>query len=197
MKNVSLEYFIEQEKEGVIFAKITKSKDVGNVHGTFYDYSKYVGKYIDKTVDPNFEQSTIEPIDVAYGYFHYGDQLTVINFTKILEWKNVNDFRATEGIKKYCFDVNMVYIEEVMSLNEPATIDYLLSHVSKDVVENMSNCAISNLKNTGCNMGADYLRMQRDKMLGLKGKIVEEEITNPSSTFWDKIRGFFRKYYLL
>ena len=44
----SLEELINAEKEGIIFAKITKSKNRKDLNGGYYDYRSKVGEILDR-----------------------------------------------------------------------------------------------------------------------------------------------------
>lgn len=146
MRSVKLEYFVNKEKEGVVFAKITKAQKSDNVHGTYFPYEQYIGQVLDSSVNSDFIQSTIEPLDVAFGYFHYGNQITIVNFTKLAEVKSPSDFSATENIKRGCFDVNALWVEAVLSLNEKRTFDFLFSHIHEETIKDMSRLAIGDRK---------------------------------------------------
>lgn len=166
MRSVKLEYFVNKEKEGVVFAKITKAQKSDNVHGTYFPYEQYIGQVLDSSVNSDFIQSTIEPLDVAFGYFHYGNQITIVNFTKLAEVKSPSDFSATENIKRGCFDVNALWVEAVLSLNEKRTFDFLFSHIHEETIEDMSRLAIEHLKAGNCDVEAhcleEYIRNKKD-----------------------------------
>lgn len=100
MRSVKLGYFVNREKEGVIFAKITKAQKSDNVHGTYFPYEQYIGQVLDSSVNSDFIQSTIEPLDVAFGYFHYGNQITIVNFTKLAEVKSPLVFQQRKILKE-------------------------------------------------------------------------------------------------
>lgn len=152
---IGLSYFVEKEKEGIIFAKITKSRDFNDVHGAYFNYNMYEGKLLNKDNSSLFVDSAIAPLDVAIGYFHYGDQLTIVDFTKLAEVLN-EPFIAYENMKKGCYQVNALWIKKVMSLNERQTIDFIFDNVNINTIKNISNLAISHLEAKGCSEGALY-----------------------------------------
>ena len=105
-------------------------------------------------------------MDIAFGYFHYGNQITIVNFTKLAEVKSPSDFSATENLKRGCFDVNALWVEAVLSLNEKGTFDFLFSHIHEETIMDMSRLAIGHLKAGNCEVGAhcleEYIRNRKD-----------------------------------
>ena len=93
-----------------------------------------------------------------------------MNFTKLAEVKGPSDFSATENLKKGCFDVNALWVEAVLSLNEKRTFDFLFSHIHEETIKDMSSLAIGHLKDWNCDVGAhcleEYLKIQKTKHIG-------------------------------
>jgi hypothetical protein len=157
MGRIDLDYFVNKEKEGVVFGKISKSKDFHDAYGEHFPYDKYVGQVVSKETVPNFKESTIEPLDIAFGYFHYGDQLTRVSFTKLAEMIDPNRFSADEASKPYCFNVSALYVTDVRSLDEPSTLDIFREYMGEAIYDNL-RIAISHLETRGCKRGAEYLK---------------------------------------
>lgn len=176
MKSVQLEYFVNKEKEGIIFAKITKDQPSNDVHGTYFPYAKYIGQVLDSSVNSKFRQSTIEPLEVAFGYFHYGNQITIVNFSKLAEVKSSSDFSARESSSGGCFDVNALWVEAVLSLNEKDTFDFLFSHIQEETIMNMGVLAMEHLESWKCEVGAQCLKEYINNKKSSKKQLIEEKL---------------------
>lgn len=65
-----------------------------------------------------------------------------------------------------CFDVNALWVEAVLSLNEKRTFDFLFSHIHEETIKDMSRLAIGHLKAGNCDVGAhcleEYIRNNQD-----------------------------------
>nr|WP_308649694.1 hypothetical protein [uncultured Agathobacter sp.] len=165
----SLEEFIKKENEGVVFAKITKSFKSNDLHGNYFPYEDYIGKIINSKVSPLFKQSTIEPINVAFGYFHYGDQLTIVNFKKLAEIINPKEFIAYDNFKSdRCYDVNSLYVEKVLSLDEISTIDLFRKYMLDDEFFNNIQISIKSLERWKCYKSVEYLNKCWTEKIGTR-----------------------------
>ena len=156
MNNYCLAEFVEKEKDGVIFAKISKSFNSNVVHGGYFPYEEYLGRVVNSTICPSLIEFTIEPLDKAFEYFHYGDQVTIVNFTKLAAEIEEETFSASDSSQKGCYDVNNLYIEKVLSLNDVSTIDLFKEYMKEDFFEK-AHSAEYHLRNWKCNQAADYL----------------------------------------
>ena len=160
----SLVDLINAEKDGIIFAKISKSKDRKDLNGGYYDYRSKIGEILDcrqekiKSNGRFFTEgtTTIEPIRVALGYFHYGDQITICNFTKL---KGCDiEFSICRDSKPRCYSVSHVYIEKVMDLKDKSTIDYIMANTDKEYWNDLGiNGYLYHLRRQGLEDIADYL----------------------------------------
>ena len=153
MKEFDINYFIEKENEGVIFGKISKSSREVTGKGGFLSYEK--GKVFKGTDGSGL---TIEPLDVAFHFFHYGDQLTIVSFTELAKNVSVDVFLAVENSgNKGCIQVPAVYVKEVLSLNDKSTIDLFRNSMSEEDFMATANLAKDHRENHGCNEGAVYV----------------------------------------
>ena len=160
----SLVDLINAEKDGIIFAKISKSKDRKDLNGGYYDYRSKIGEILDcrqekiKSNGRFFTEgtTTIEPIRVALGYSHYGDQITICNFTKL---KGCDiEFSICRDSKPRCYSVSHVYIEKVMDLKDKSTIDYIMANTDKEYWNDLGiNGYLYHLRRQGLEDIADYL----------------------------------------
>lgn len=66
--------------------------------------------------------TTIETLETAIQYFHYGDQITIVSFEKLVD--KVQDFRVFPG-KGECLQVSHLYVLDVLELKEKSTEDYI------------------------------------------------------------------------
>ncbi len=183
MKQYNLDYFIKKEEQGTIFAKVSKSCKSNDSHGTDFPYHEYINDVINPSTVPGFVDSTIEPLEIAFGYFHYGDSITIVNFTELKKHISESSFEAWDGIKSNCYQVNSLYVVDVKSLNDPETIDYLLRKIDRHIINEQSQIAISSMRKWGCDVGADYL----EKML------TDEDDVIISNTFLSKLKAFFKR----
>ena len=103
MRKNTLGSLVENEKKGTIYAKITKSHPYNTIHGGYFDYSLWIGKILDCKATKEFGDSdtTIETLETAIQYFHYGDQITIVSFEKLVD--KVQDFRVFPGKGEWCF----------------------------------------------------------------------------------------------
>mgnify|MGYP000128669608 FL=1 len=94
MRKNTLGSLVENEKKGTIYAKITKSHPYNTIHGGYFDYSLWIGKILDCKATKEFGDSdtTIETLETAIQYFHYGDQITIVSFEKLVD--KVQDFSS-------------------------------------------------------------------------------------------------------
>jgi hypothetical protein len=164
MASKDLAFFQNLEKEGTIFAKITKSRKLDG-NGAYFDYSQYIGKTLDASGHPGFGETTIEDLNTAIGYFHYGDQLTIVSFLK-LDPEKRSHFSGGENSKKNCYDVNMVYVEDVKSINDPQTVDYIFLNADKRRILDVTTLMIGHIRRWECNEGADYWQKRYDEITG-------------------------------
>lgn len=160
----SLEELINAEKEGIIFAKITKSKNRKDLNGGYYDYRSKVGEILDcrqEKIKSNGEffteeTTTIEPFKVALGYFHYGDQITICNFTRLIGCDI--EFNICQDSKPKCYCVSHIYIEKVMDLKDKSTIDYIMANTDKEYWNDLGvNVCLYHLRRQGLENIANYL----------------------------------------
>lgn len=160
----SLEELINAEKDGIIFAKITKSKNREDLNGGYYDYCSKVGEILDcrqENIRSNGNfftdgTTTIEPLKIALGYFHYGDQITICNFTKLM--RSDIEFSIWQDSKPRCYSVSHIYIEKVMDLKDKSTIDYIIANTDKEYWNDVGiNGYLYHLKRQGLEDIADYL----------------------------------------
>ena len=117
MRKNTLGSLVENEKKGTIYAKITKSHPYNTIHGGYFDYSLWIGKILDCKATKEFGDSdtTIETLETAIQYFHYGDQITIVSFEKLVD--KVQDFRVFPG-KGECLQVSHLYVLDVLELKE-------------------------------------------------------------------------------
>jgi len=158
MRDYDIDYFIEKEESGVIFAKITKRDNDNNIHGGYFCYFNWIGKVLDCN-ENHFEcgTTTIEPLEVALGYFHYGDQIAILSFTNLKKELNDIKFAGYDNGKKNCYEVNAIYVQNVLPMNKKSTIDYLMQNVSKEYWMDYSyKMAAQHLRERGEDNLTDY-----------------------------------------
>ncbi len=131
MRKNTLGSLVENEKKGTIYAKITKSHPYNTIHGGYFDYSLWIGKILDCKATKEFGDSdtTIETLETAIQYFHYGDQITIVSFEKLVD--KVQDFRVFPG-KGECLQVSHLYVLDVLELKEKSTVDYIMEHINPE-----------------------------------------------------------------
>lgn len=160
MRTYNIDYFLEKEKTGVIFGKISKNEKCNNILGANYSYKAKIGEVIkakEQGAKNNYLGFTIEPLELALLYLHYGNQLTIVNFTKLANKINPKEFNAFDGSKSGCFEVNYLYIETVLDFKDVSTMKYMIDNVSDEIIINNSRNVISHLREQGNNEAADYL----------------------------------------
>ena len=160
MSKYDLNYFVDEEKNGTIFAKISKSSSDVRGKGGYFPYQDYIGKVIkpDKKI-------TILPIEMIGYFFHYGDNLTIFSFSRLSEVIKSSEFEAVDNVlNPGCFDINTAWVKKVKSLKDVDTIKYLLSFppIIK-YLESSGNLAASHLESRGFDKSAKYLREQIKK----------------------------------
>lgn len=123
------------EKSGVVFAKIGKSPECTIGKGDHYPYK------IGLTPFNPRNSFTFEPINIAYNYIHYGDELIIFSFTEMLAHhkQEINDILAISenDANKGCFQANMLYTTEIVPLNSERAIDLIVPHLSEKDVESI------------------------------------------------------------
>ncbi len=151
-----IHYFCNEENSGKIFAKIGKSSSKLAANGGYYNFSDVIGE-IANTDDIN--GFTLERLEDAINWFHYGDQLVIFNFNNLVNNMGEQQFWAQDNYTyNGCYQVNPVFVETVMSLGELSTIDYIFDNVDISYLKNYENSsiAIDCLKRYGFNEAAEY-----------------------------------------
>ena len=93
---------------------------------------------------------------VAFANADGGDiVIGITDKTRRIEGKE-SSFLASKS-KKNCYNVNMVYIESVMSINERSTIDFLFDNIQEKTILEVGSLAICHIRRHGCIDGADYM----------------------------------------
>lgn len=183
MRNYNIEYFVEKEKTGVIFAKITKRSDDGNVHGGYFCYHDWIGKVLDCNENA-FKNgtTTVESLEVALAYFHYGDQIAILSFSNLKKELNSIEFAGYDNGKQNCYEVNAIYVQDVLPMNKKSTIDYLMQNISKEYWMDYSyKMAAQHLRERGEDNLTDYFvesicnMINEDKQNDLQDKTKNEK----------------------
>ena len=156
MRKNTLGSLVENEKKGTIYAKITKSHPYNTIHGGYFDYSLWIGKILDCKATKEFGDSdtTIETLETAIQYFHYGDQITIVSFEKLVD--KVQDFRVFPG-KGECLQVSHLYVLDVLELKEKSTVDYIMEHINPEYWKTTGlGCSTYHIRQKGLEEIADY-----------------------------------------
>lgn len=146
-----LDLFCTLEKSEIVFAKIGKSPECNEGKGDKYPYKIGLTPY---TPENKF---TFEPMSQVYNYLHYGDSLIVLSFKEMLNRhaSDVRDFLAISPnvLNPVCFDANLLYVKEIISLKTERAIDYIVASLNmSDAEECLSKFA---------NKGEDYYPITR------------------------------------
>ena len=168
---------MENEKKGTIYAKITKSHPYNTIHGGYFDYSWWIGKILDCKATKEFGDSdtTIETLETAIQYFHYGDQITIVSFEKLVD--KVQDFRVFPG-KGECLQVSHLYVLDVLELKEKSTVDYIMEHINPEYWKTTGlGCSTYHIRQKGLEEIADYYEAcVRKYIVQESDNIIEEEV---------------------
>lgn len=177
MRKNTLESLVENEKKGTIYAKITKSHPYNTIHGGYFDYSLCIGKILDCKATKEFGDSdtTIETLETAIQYFHYGDQITIVSFEKLVD--KVQDFRVFPG-KGECLQVSHLYVLDVLELKEKSTVDYIMEHINPEYWKTTGlGCSTYHIRQKGLEEIADYYEACVRKCISQESdNIIEEEV---------------------
>ncbi len=154
MKDYKIEYFIENEKNGTRYCKIGKSATCNSGKGASLPYYDKIGEIVNVAYPHSI---TFEDVNIILNYLHYGDQLILINFTK--GFNSFNEFTCYENpLNKGCFDANQVFVEDVLDLSNPKSIEYIVNNVTDiEKFQDIATTAISKLKDKGYTESAEYL----------------------------------------
>lgn len=186
MEKYDINDLIEKENKGIIFGKISKSSKKVSGKGGYLPYEK--GSIVRET---ELTGLTVEPLSIALGFCHYGDQLTIVSFTELAQKERVDDFLAFDNSgNKGCIQVPLLYVKDVLSLNDKSTIDLLRSHMTDEDFMATANRAKSHLIDFGCEEGASYIE-ELYKEIKNKNKPVEKEEPNNKETS----RSFFSRLF--
>lgn len=177
MRKNTLGSLVENEKKGTIYAKITKSHPYNTIHGGYFDYSLWIGKILDCKATKEFGDSdtTIETLETAIQYFHYGDQITIVSFEKLVD--KVQDFRVFPG-KGECLQVSHLYVLDVLELKEKSTVDYIMEHINPEYWKTTGlGCSTYHIRQKGLEEIADYYEAcVREYIVQESDNIIEEEV---------------------
>lgn len=177
MRKNTLGSLVENEKKGTIYAKITKSHPYNTIHGGYFDYSSWIGKILDCKATKEFGDSdtTIETLETAIQYFHYGDQITIVSFEKLVD--KVQDFRVFPG-KGECLQVSHLYVLDVLELKEKSTVDYIMEHINPEYWKTTGlGCSTYHIRQKGLEEIADYYEAcVRKYIVQESDNIIEEEV---------------------
>ena len=177
MRKNTLGSLVENEKKGTIYAKITKSHPYNTIHGGYFDYSLWIGKILDCKATKEFGDSdtTIETLETAIQYFHYGDQITIVSFEKLVD--KVQDFRVFPG-KGECLHVSHHYVLDVLELKEKSTVDYIMEHINPEYWKTTGlGCSTYHIRQKGLEEIADYYEAcVRKYIVQESDNIIEEEV---------------------
>ena len=175
MRRNTLESLVENEKKGTIYAKITKSHPYNTIHGGYFDYSLWIGKILDCKATKEFGDSdtTIETLETAIQYFHYGDQITIVSFEKLVD--KVQDFRVFPG-KGECLQVSHLYVLDVLELKEKSTVDYIMEHINPEYWKTTGlGCSTYHIRQKGLEEIADYYEACVRKYIAQESDNIIEE----------------------
>ena len=187
MRKNTLGSLVENEKKGTIYAKITKSHPYNTIHGGYFDYSLWIGKILDCKATKEFGDSdtTIETLETAIQYFHYGDQITIVSFEKLVD--KVQDFRVFPG-KGECLQVSHLYVLDVLELKEKSTVDYIMEHINPEYWKTTGlGCSTYHIRQKGLEEIADYYEAcVRKYIVQESDNIIEEEVvkTQEKKSSW-------------
>lgn len=177
MRKNTLGSLVENEKKGTIYAKITKSHPYNTIHGGYFDHSLWIGKILDCKATKEFGDSdtTIETLETAIQYFHYGDQITIVSFEKLVD--KVQDFRVFPG-KGECLQVSHLYVLDVLELKEKSTVDYIMEHINPEYWKTTGlGCSTYHIRQKGLEEIADYYEAcVRKYIVQESDNIIEEEV---------------------
>ena len=177
MRKNTLGSLVENEKKGTIYAKITKSHPYNTIHGGYFDQSLWIGKILDCKATKEFGDSdtTIETLETAIQYFHYGDQITIVSFEKLVD--KVQDFRVFPG-KGECLQVSHLYVLDVLELKEKSTVDYIMEHINPEYWKTTGlGCSTYHIRQKGLEEIADYYEAcVRKYIVQESDNIIEEEV---------------------
>lgn len=177
MRKNTLGSLVENEKKGTIYAKITKSHPYNTIHGGYFDYRLWIGKILDCKATKEFGDSdtTIETLETAIQYFHYGDQITIVSFEKLVD--KVQDFRVFPG-KGECLQVSHLYVLDVLELKEKSTVDYIMEHINPEYWKTTGlGCSTYHIRQKGLEEIADYYEAcVRKYIVQESDNIIEEEV---------------------
>lgn len=177
MRKNTLGSLVENEKKETIYAKITKSHPYNTIHGGYFDYSLWIGKILDCKATKEFGDSdtTIETLETAIQYFHYGDQITIVSFEKLVD--KVQDFRVFPG-KGECLQVSHLYVLDVLELKEKSTVDYIMEHINPEYWKTTGlGCSTYHIRQKGLEEIADYYEAcVRKYIVQESDNIIEEEV---------------------
>ena len=177
MRKNTLGSLVENEKKGTIYAKITKSHPYNTIHEGYFDYSLWIGKILDCKATKEFGDSdtTIETLETAIQYFHYGDQITIVSFEKLVD--KVQDFRVFPG-KGECLQVSHLYVLDVLELKEKSTVDYIMEHINPEYWKTTGlGCSTYHIRQKGLEEIADYYEAcVRKYIVQESDNIIEEEV---------------------
>lgn len=177
MRKNTLGSLVENEKKGTIYAKITKSHPYNTIHGGYFYYSLWIGKILDCKATKEFGDSdtTIETLETAIQYFHYGDQITIVSFEKLVD--KVQDFRVFPG-KGECLQVSHLYVLDVLELKEKSTVDYIMEHINPEYWKTTGlGCSTYHIRQKGLEEIADYYEAcVRKYIVQESDNIIEEEV---------------------
>lgn len=147
------------------------------IHGGYFDYSLWIGKILDCKATKEFGDSdtTIETLETAIQYFHYGDQITIVSFEKLVD--KVQDFRVFPG-KGECLQVSHLYVLDVLELKEKSTVDYIMEHINPEYWKTTGlGCSTYHIRQKGLEEIADYYEAcVRKYIVQESDNIIEEEV---------------------
>lgn len=119
--------------------------------------------------------TTIETLETAIQYFHYGDQITIVSFEKLVD--KVQDFRVFPG-KGECLQVSHLYVLDVLELKEKSTVDYIMEHINPEYWKTTGlGCSTYHIRQKGLEEIADYYEAcVRKYIVQESDNIIEEEV---------------------
>lgn len=185
--NYDLDYFLKEERNGVIFCKIGKSSKSVRGKGGYFPYREYIERKIE-LLDGRI---TFTRLDDIVKYLHYGDDLVIFSFIEgecELPLEGYIDNKLNEG----CYDTRYIYVKEVLSFCDVSTVDYIYKY-SKDRTNfvEYSSLAIGHLKDK--NLFETARRWEKflddEKVSG--NEVIREEGRKQTS-FWKDIREWLR-----
>lgn len=139
---ITLEDFIKEESNGIIFCKIGKSNPNAGRKGGYYPYNDYLG---DVVVSHN-GSFTFTRLDDVIKYLHYGDELIIFNFTEAAFLLKDNVYYGNE-LNIRCYQAQKLYVKDILSLAKASTVDFIYQQLQdKANFYEYSNIAISQLE---------------------------------------------------